>query len=93
MNVDPNECHQTCFNGCNLEESHALEGDNLVENAKQAFDQFSETTQNMRKLVLEILESKKKNQNRASNNSEANDRKSKVFNNFKVKGNKLFATL
>lgn len=84
LNIDPNECHQRSYNGCDLEEIQALSGDSLVDNAKMALDQFSDSTGNLRKLVLEILEIKK---NQAKNGADdKNDKKKKAYNQSKVKG-------
>ncbi|KAI2803140.1 THO complex subunit 5 [Blomia tropicalis] len=52
LNIDPNECHQRSYNGCDLEEIQALSGDSLVDNAKMALDQFSDSTGLM--LLLEM---------------------------------------
>ena len=84
INLDPNECHQLSYNGYTLEEAQALDGESLVENAKESCNVFSETTRDLRKLVLEILEAKKKNQSPKLNDDK--DKKNKLYNSYKIKG-------
>ena len=84
-NIDSTECHLASFNGVTIEENQALEGDSLVNNALHSFNAFSETAQLLRNVVSEVLELKKNGQKK--NAVQESDKKSKINNSLKTKGN------
>lgn len=89
MNIDSNECNAASFNGCTFEESQALEGDSLIDNALHLFDAFGESAQALRNIVSEVLENKKNGQKK--NNGNEGDKRSKVYDSLKTKGINYFS--